>query len=57
MCDSKDDCVVQAKIQTDDLFIKLSTRNVPLTKADLRMARAALQKMNSISSDKGSDRK
>jgi len=57
MCDSKDDCDVQVEVQEDEIFSKLPARNVPLTKADLRKARAVLKAINSGSSDEGSDRK
>jgi hypothetical protein len=57
MCDSIVDCDVQVEVQEDEIFSKLPARNVPLTKADLRKAMAALQGMNSGSSDKGADSK
>jgi hypothetical protein len=57
MCDSNDDCDVQAEVQMVDIFSQIPDSHVPLTKADLRKARAILQAINSGSSDEGSDRK
>jgi hypothetical protein len=57
MCCSKECFDVQAEVQADEIFNKLPARNVPLTKDDLRKARAVLQAINLGSSGEGSDRK
>jgi hypothetical protein len=57
MVNSKERSDIQTKVKTDELFIKRSARNVPLTKADLRKTRAALRRKNSVSSNEGTSRK
>jgi hypothetical protein len=60
MCDSKERSDIQTKVQTDELFTKLSDGRVPLSKADMHKAMtalAALEGENSGSSSESADRK